>query len=84
MTTPDWLALRGGELKLGSDGRTWYFIVGGQPQYSLVTVPTGGRFGCTIRQTINGKRIASAGVHASAEDAIRAGLEDLRKELGWG
>jgi hypothetical protein len=84
MTTPDWLRQRGGELKLGTDGRTWYFIVGGQPQYSLVAVPAGGRFGCTIRQTINGKRIASAGVHASAEDAIRAGLEDLRKELGWG
>jgi hypothetical protein len=84
MTIPDWLAQRGGDLKLGSDGHTWYFIVGSQPQYSLVAVPVGGRFGCTIRQTINGKRIESAGINASADDAIRAGLEDLRKALGWG
>ncbi len=83
MTTPDWLTQRGGDLKLGSDGRTWYFLLGGQPQYSLVAVPVDGKFGCAIRQTINGTRIASAGVYATAEEAIRGGLEDLRKALGW-
>jgi hypothetical protein len=84
MTIPDWLAQRGGDLKLGSDGQRWYVIVGAQPQYSLVAVPVGGRFGCAIRQTINGKRIESAGVCNSVDEAIRAGLEDLRNALGWG
>jgi hypothetical protein len=84
MTPPDWLSQRGGDLKLGSDRHTWYLVVGGQPQYSLVAVPVGGRFGCTIHQTINGKRVESQGGQASSEEAIRAGLEDLRKALGWG
>jgi hypothetical protein len=84
MTAPDWLTQRGGDLKLGSDNVTWYFVVGGQPQYSLVVVPVNGRFGCAVRQTINGQRTVSAGVHATAEEAIRGGLDDLRKALGWG
>jgi hypothetical protein len=84
MTVPDWLKQRGGDLKLGSDRRTWYFLLGGQPQYSLVAVPVGGRFGCAIRQTINGERIASNGVYGSDEEAIGGGLADLRRALGWG
>ncbi len=83
MTAPDWLVQRGGDLKLASDGRTWYFLVGGQPQYSLVAVPVGGRYGCAIRQTINGKRIESQGIYATADEAIGGGLDDLRKALGW-
>jgi hypothetical protein len=83
MTAPDWLIQRGGDLKLGSDGRTWYFLLGGQPQYSLTAVPVGGRYGCAIRQTVNGNRIESTGVCPSADDALRGGLDDLRKALGW-
>jgi hypothetical protein len=83
MTTPEWLKQRGDDLKLGSDGRTWYFLLGGQPQYSLVAVPVHDRFGCAIRQTINGRRIESAGTYASADEAVQGGLEDLRKALGW-
>jgi hypothetical protein len=84
MTTPDWLAQRGGDLKLGSDGHTWFVLIGGEPHYSLAAVPVRGRFGCTIRQTINGKRIESASVETTPDSAIRAGLEDLRRALGWG
>lgn len=83
MTAPDWLTQRSGDLKLASDGRTWYFLLGGQPQYSLSAVPVAGRFGCAVRQTINGKRIESSGVYATADEAIGGGLEDLRKALGW-
>jgi hypothetical protein len=83
MTAPDWLTQRGGDLKLGSDGHTWYFLLAGQPQYSLVAVPVTGRFGCAIRQTINGRRIESSRVYATADETIGGGLEDLRKALGW-
>jgi hypothetical protein len=84
MTTPAWLARRDGNLKLGSDGSTWFVVMGQQPSYSLRPVPVEGKFGCAIRQTINGRRIASGGTFPSQEEAIRGGLEDLRKELGWG
>jgi hypothetical protein len=84
MTPPDWLTQRGGSLKLGSDGQKWYVLFAGQPNYSLIAVPVAGKFGCTIRQTINGGRIESAGIAPSKEEAIKAGLDDLRKALGWG
>ena len=84
MTAPDWLTQRGGSLKLGSDGQRWYVTFAGQPNYSLVAVPVAGKFGCGIRQTINGKRIDCQGTFASKDDAIKGGLEDLRKSLGWG
>ena len=84
MTTPDWLTHRDGTLKLGSDGETWYVLFAGQPNYSLAAVPVGGKFGCTILQTISGRRIESAGSFASNVEAITGGLEDLRKALGWG
>jgi len=83
LACPEWLASRGGTLKLAPDGQTWFVIFDGGPQYALQPVPVQGKFGCLIKQTINGKRIESAGTDARAEDALRAGLEDLRKALGW-
>ena len=83
MTAPDWLIQRGGELKRATDDRTWYVLLGGQPQYSLVVVPVGGRYGTAIRQTINGQRIESTGVYPTPEAALGGGLDDLRKALGW-
>jgi hypothetical protein len=84
MTAPDWLMQRGGELKLGSDGKTWFVLLAGRPNYSLVAVPVAGKFGCTIRQTINGQRIECGGTFATVEEAIGGGLEALRQALGWG
>jgi hypothetical protein len=84
MTTPDWLTQRGGELKLGSDGKTWYVFFAGQPNYSLLDVPVADKFGCAIRQTINGARLDSQRTFATKEEAINGGLDDLRKALGWG
>ena len=83
MIAPDWLTQRGAALKLGSDGQRWYVLFAGRPDYSLIAVPVGATFGCAIRQTINGRRIESAGVYGSKEDAIKGGLDDLRKALGW-
>ncbi|HYT95636.1 MAG TPA: hypothetical protein VEL76_43355 [Gemmataceae bacterium] len=83
VTAPEWLTKRGGSLQPHSDGRTWYFMLRGQPQYKLVPVPVGGKFGCAISQTINGQRVESSSTATSLEDALRAGLEDLRKALGW-
>ena len=84
MTAPDWLTQRGGSLKLGSDGKTWFVVFAGQPNYSLIEVPVAGKSGCAIRQTINGKRIDCAGIFASKDEAISGGLDELRKALGWG
>ncbi len=84
MTAPDWLTLRGGSLKLGSDGNRWFVLFAGQPNYSLAVVPVAGKLGCAIRQTINGQRIESAATFATADEALTGGLNDLRKALGWG
>lgn len=82
LTTPDWLARRG-ELRPDVGGRSWVVFFDGAPQYRLEPVPVQGKHGCTIMQTINGKRVESPSVAATPEDAVRAGLEELRKALGW-
>jgi hypothetical protein len=83
MNAPDWLVQRGGSLNLGSDRKTWFVNFAGQPQYALEPLPAKNEFACAIRQTINGQRVDSPGKHAASDDAIRSGLEDLRKHLGW-
>ena len=83
MTLPDWLTKRGGDLKFGSDAKTCFLLFAGQPNYSLVAVPVAGKFGCAIRQTINGQRIECAQTFGTKDEAIAGGLEELRKALGW-
>jgi hypothetical protein len=83
LVCPEWLSLRGGTLKLAPDGQTWFVAFDGGPQYALQPVPVQGKFGCLIKQTINGRRIESAGTYPTPEEALHGGLEDLRKSLGW-
>lgn len=83
MTTPDWLTQRGGSLQIGGDGLRWFVVFSGQPNYSLAIVPIGGKFGCAIRQTINGQRIDCPNGFATNDEAIKGGLDALRKALGW-
>ena len=80
VTAPDWLVRHGGELRAG---KAWLIYLSGEPQYLLVPTPAAGKFSCRVTQTINGQRLDSATTYPSAEDAVRGGLEDLRKALGW-
>ena len=83
LEVPNWLAQRGGGLTRASTPSTWFVLINKEPQYSLAPVPVAGQFGCTITQTNNGRRVESKGTYASPEDALKGGLEDLRKALGW-
>ena len=83
MNTPDWLRLHGGELKLGSDKKTWYVIIAGKPLYDLVPAPASGKHSCDIRETNNGQMVSSKGIYATADEALRGGLDDLKVYLGW-
>jgi hypothetical protein len=83
MRTPEWLAKRGGELREGTMRHYWFVFLNGEPQYRLTAVPAAGRFSCEVVQTVNGKRLDIGGTYPTAEDAIRGGLEELRKALGW-
>lgn len=82
-TTPDWLALRGGELKLGKDGRSTSIYFAGQLQYVLQAFPAQGKYACRISETVNGRRLESNTVYESTLDALHGGLNDLRSKLGW-
>ena len=63
-------------------------VVPAQSEIAFVTkqmgVPVDGKFGCAIRQTINGKRIEGPSGFATQDEAINGGLDELRKTLGWG
>jgi hypothetical protein len=83
LEVPEWLARHGGSLKDGFDDRTCFVMLSGQPLYAIVPRPVEGKFGCTIIQVNNGKRIESNATAASGEEALRQGLEELRQALGW-
>jgi hypothetical protein len=83
VTAPEWLTRRGGGLKLASDGRTWYVLLSGEPQYTVVERPVAGKFGAFVKHVNSGKPIDSTSIADTPEGAVVAGLEDLRKALGW-
>lgn len=83
VATPDWLAKRGGVLQPSTKEGTWLVLLENSPQYRLVPVPAAGRYACDVTQTVNGRRLEGSGTYPSIEEAIRGGLEDLRKALGW-
>jgi hypothetical protein len=58
-------------------------LLGKEPQYLLIPVPSAGRFGCAVMQTINGKRLDGNASYQTEDEALCGGLEDLRKALGW-
>jgi hypothetical protein len=81
--SPEWLTERGAELRPSKDGKSYTVYFGGEPQYLVIPVPAEGRHACRVSQTINGKRLDGAATYATFDEAVRGGLEDLRKALGW-
>ena len=49
----------------------------------LTPFPVAGKFGCQVVQTINGRRLDRQEVFATPHEAVRGGLDALRKALGW-
>lgn len=83
MTTPDWLALHGGEVRLGQDHLSASVYFAGRLQYVLVPVPARGKHACRITETFNGVRLDGGDVWGTREAAFQGGLEVLRTKLGW-
>jgi hypothetical protein len=85
VTAPDWLTQRGVSLQESKDGHSWLVYLGKEPHYLLMAVPAGGKYGCRITQTVNGKRLDGLGAptYATIQDALQGGLETLAKQLGW-
>jgi hypothetical protein len=81
--TPDWLTQRGCEMKASKDGHSSAVYCNGQLQYLIQPIPAGGKYACRVSQTVNGKRLDLGGTFGTREEALRGGLEDLRKALGW-
>jgi hypothetical protein len=83
VTAPEWLTKRGGVLRESTLGQRWLVLLNDEPQYRLVPIPAAGKWSCEVTQTVNGRRLDSGGTYPTLEDALRGGLEDLRKALGW-
>ncbi len=80
---PEWLAKRGGFLKSAVDRLSVIVFFENEPQYIVTPVPASGKYGTRIKQSINGREIPTTGVYGTGAEAIRGGLEGLRKALGW-
>jgi hypothetical protein len=83
LTAPDWLTRHGAALRQLPVGHSWAVSWNDEAQYLLRPMPAAGKFSCVVTQTNNGKHLDSASTYPTAEDALRGGLEDLRKALGW-
>lgn len=83
VTAPEWLVRHRGTLQAAPDGPSWAVLFGGHPLYLLMPKPAGGTYGCEVMQTNNSKRLGSGATYPTPEDALRGGLDDLRKALGW-
>jgi hypothetical protein len=83
IAAPEWLSKRGGDFRPGPDGRTWLVVFDQKPLYMLTPLPVEGQHGCEIKQTNNGKRLPAPEKAPTVDDALRNGLEGLRKALGW-
>jgi hypothetical protein len=83
VTTPEWLTAHGGELRPSHDGRSWGVYFAGELQYVVMPVPARGAYGARVTFTINGRRLEHPTTYPTAEGAVRGGLDDLRKDLGW-
>lgn len=83
MTTPEWLTRHGAELRVNPGGGSYAVYFGPTLAYVLTPFPVAGKHGCRVKQTINGKQLEGGAAHATPEQALGAGLEDLRKALGW-
>lgn len=83
VTAPEWLTKRGGELRSSNDGHSWAVFVRNDPLYLVLAVPAAGKHGCHVKQSNSGKRLDSGATYPTLDDAVRGGLEDLRKALGW-
>jgi hypothetical protein len=77
------LTQRGGSLRSAVDRQSVVVFFENEPQYILTPVPAGGKYGTCLKQSINGKRLPTTGTFPTGEAAVRGGLEDLRKALGW-
>ena len=83
VATPDWLTRHNGELRANPDGESFAVYFGHELEYLLHVFPVQGKYSCTVKQSVNGKHLESAAAHPTREDALRGGLDDLRKTLGW-
>jgi hypothetical protein len=83
VSTPDWLTRHGGDLRCNPDGLSCAVYFGIDLEYLLGVFPVKGQHSCRVKQTINGKHLESGTPHATVDDALRGGLEDLRLALGW-
>ena len=83
ITPPDWLVKHGGTLRPGIDGHSWLVMFDNRPQYVVTSIPAAGKHAAEVMQMVNGRRLEGHGTYPTADDAVRGGLEDLRKALGW-
>jgi hypothetical protein len=83
LTTPQWLAQRGGRFEESTIPGIWLVHLNNDPQYRLIPVPAASKFACDIIQTTGGKKLGNNEIYPTLEDALRGGLEHLRSVLGW-
>ena len=83
LEVPPWLAIHDGNVVGDVDSHRWLVLFRNEPQYRVDIHPAGGKFAADVVQSNNGRRVAATTNYPSEMEAAMAGLEELRKLLGW-
>ncbi|NBT62546.1 MAG: hypothetical protein EBT02_12300, partial [Planctomycetia bacterium] len=57
VATPDWVARHDAKLVASENGQSWMLFFGDELTYLISLIPSKGKHGVKIMQTINGKQL---------------------------
>ncbi|NBR05400.1 MAG: hypothetical protein EBT92_06480 [Planctomycetes bacterium] len=83
VATPDWVARHDAKLVASENGKSWMLYFGNELTYLISLIPSKGKFGVKVMQTINGKQLPCDKIFDGPDEACLGGLEVFRAKVGW-
>ena len=83
VATPDWVARHDAKLVASENGKSWMLFFGDELTYLISLIPSKGKHGVKIMQTINGTHLPCDKIFDTADEACLGGLYVFRAKVGW-
>lgn len=83
VATPDWMSRHDASLVASENGNSWMIYFGKELTYLISLVPSKGKHGIKVMQTINGKQLPCDKIFDTPEQACMGGLDVFREKVGW-
>lgn len=83
VATPDWVARHDAKLVASENGKSWMIFFGNELTYLIALIPSKGKYGVKVMQTINGKQLSCDKIFDAPDEACLGGLDVFRAKVGW-